>query len=619
MMHLMVLNRQEEALTPIQVTNVNRHRELSGEDSLSFDCSDTAIETGFRVLLPERMVGATRNEGAEYVVSEIIENREGLSVTCSSALDDLFLYFIPVLSIKGTAQQVITVLLQGTNRELTGVIGDTKEYEFVFDRISVREALAQVQEALGGWEIQAYSQWDAYQLTGRYLNFYEQIGSVTDQTFEFGHSMTKLIRTYSAQPVITRLYAYGDTVATYDSDGKRTPDSDYPLSIAPVNYGLDFIEDLEALEKYGRGTAREHNTGWVSFPDVVDAEELLRLAQEELKRRAVPAINYTAAVIDLKQAGSQEHTVGLGDYVRVIDRVLGIDEEARVTALSEWPEGYRSNEIRLSVGTDARLNRAVQKLKEDASLRRRLQGAATEKSVRESQVNLVRNLLGHFRDQLNDGLAEGQINVYPGGFEFVAPDGESATQIGPFGYRTAKQRLPSGEWDWTTAITGHGLATGVVGAEQIIAGAISTDHISTAGIDADRINLTETQTLRERLTEVDQQVTTLEQTTNTITSEQTEITRRVTDIDSETGLVANVRDEVATVRADLIAISEKQTALESGQGNLLLNPTYGTGANPEDSYWQIGLTWREAKIRRITWTALENAGNTWAHIKRGDV
>lgn len=114
-------------------------------------------------------------------------------------------------------------------------------------------------------------------------------------------------------------------------------------------------------------------------------------------------------------------------------------------------------------------------------------------------------------------------------------------------------------------------------------------------------------------------ITPIQESITNIRQGQIDLTTRVTNLDGEQGEVARIDESVATLRSDLIAVSEKQTAMEVGQGNLIMNPTYGTGDNVEEAFWATGLTWVEAQRRRITWGAVKAAGKTWDQAKRGDV
>ena len=71
---------------------------------------------------------------------------------------------------------------------------------------------------------------------------------------------------------------------------------------------------------------------------------------------------------------------------------------------------------------------------------------------------------------------------------------------------------------------------------------------------------------------------------------------------------------------DGLASMESQiSALEQGGGNMVRNPTLGTGIDPDSHWWSDGNTWGEVKARKITWGTAKLAGNTWGDAKAGNL
>lgn len=81
----------------------------------------------------------------------------------------------------------------------------------------------------------------------------------------------------------------------------------------------------------------------------------------------------------------------------------------------------------------------------------------------------------------------------------------------------------------------------------------------------------------------------------------------------------HVSERFIEVSQEIEALALKQTSLEMGQGNLLMNPSFGTGSEPDGAFWYSGLTWGEAKVRGLTYGTAKASGKTWGDAKLGRV
>lgn len=98
--------------------------------------------------------------------------------------------------------------------------------------------------------------------------------------------------------------------------------------------GQTWIGDEAARQKYGRvltSGLKGHRYGVAMFQDAENPEELLQMTYDALVNAAAPLYQYSCKVIDLARIlGMESEAVHMGDTVKVIDRDMGIQLEARV-------------------------------------------------------------------------------------------------------------------------------------------------------------------------------------------------------------------------------------------------------------------------------------------------
>ena len=149
----------------------------------------------------------------------------------------------------------------------------------------------------------------------RYLDYLREIGNSTEASIEFGLNMIDYNNQVTAQDVYTVLVPLGAPQA----DGM-------PLTIESVNNGLDYIEDTEAIAKYGRI--------WKAFmwDQVTDPAKLLEVAQEQLRNVSTVSTLVLTAV-DMRWINGSAKAIGLGDAVHLVSNPHGIDKHAACTAV----------------------------------------------------------------------------------------------------------------------------------------------------------------------------------------------------------------------------------------------------------------------------------------------
>ena len=130
------------------------------------------------------------------------------------------------------------------------------------------------------------------------------------QIIRFGENILDLVREVRGENVATVLVPLG---AADEETGEK-------LTVKSVNDGLDYIEDAEAIETYGRIVKT------VEYDDVTVASNLLTKGYAELAKMSKPTITLTMTAVDLHLVDVNIERIKIGDSIRVLSEPHGIDE-----------------------------------------------------------------------------------------------------------------------------------------------------------------------------------------------------------------------------------------------------------------------------------------------------
>lgn len=146
----------------------------------------------------------------------------------------------------------------------------------------------------------------------RYLDWTKESGEVCSQTIEFGKNLLDLTEYISAAEVVTCM------IPTTSGNN---------ISINSINGGKNYIEDEEAIRRYGR------IWGVTEF-DAKSAEDLLKMAKEHLQKQLQEALTITISAVDLHLLDVAADAFRMGDKVRVISKPHHLDAEYTCTEIS---------------------------------------------------------------------------------------------------------------------------------------------------------------------------------------------------------------------------------------------------------------------------------------------
>ncbi len=149
----------------------------------------------------------------------------------------------------------------------------------------------------------------------RTANWYTDIGYANNQPVEFGSNLLDFARTNADSDLATVIIPYG---AKDEATGTR-------VTIENVNEGLDFIQDYEAVTRYGV-IARA-----VYWDDITDPQNLLAKAQQYLAETRQVITSLELSAVDLSYLDRNIDSFRVGDIIRVRSKPHGVDDDYQLT------------------------------------------------------------------------------------------------------------------------------------------------------------------------------------------------------------------------------------------------------------------------------------------------
>lgn len=149
----------------------------------------------------------------------------------------------------------------------------------------------------------------------RYLDYIDKYNSSNDQQIIFGVNLLETENEINAKEIFTVIIPLGSVLK-----GGKTQ------TIESVNDGKDYIENAEAIAKYGRIVKA------YSWENVTDASELYNLGLEKLYNADV-AETLNIKAIDMSIVSSDDRFIHLGDTVRIKSAPHGLDRDYNCEAI----------------------------------------------------------------------------------------------------------------------------------------------------------------------------------------------------------------------------------------------------------------------------------------------
>lgn len=473
-----LFDRWGENLGRLPYTAATHTEALDGTDELKITCS-RELSKGQRVVWVDRQGNAH-----EHLVDEASQVHDDGGKTyceavCINSIAELLDDYIEDKRPSGGVAEALTSILGGTRWEV-GTCDLKTSASHTFYHTSVREGLTDLIATWGG-ELETRIETDGVKVTHRYIGVRASRGDQgSSKRFTWTKDIVDIKRTVGSANPKTRVYGYGKGVETDTGGyGRR-------LTFGDINGGKDYVEDSEATKIWGHP---DGSGGILPAVDTYvneqceDAAQLLKEAQDYLDTVKEPTVSYEANVLDLYAYGRTWEGVALGDCVAIIDKQFaegGIRLKGRI---SQIERDLVTAETTVTFGN---LVDALTDMWETVAgaLKSGAASQANYDAVTNPSVGWLQLLQSALNKQFNavgtykvESFELGQI------FSNVALNPETGTpvkttsnmwavNINGMGIRLASSLTASGEWAWTTFITGQS-----VNADCINVGTMHADRV----------------------------------------------------------------------------------------------------------------------------------------------
>lgn len=400
-----------------------------------------------RVLLPGQSMGS----------SPLVRN-----VTCESELG----YLMDSTQTYGeyhdvTVKQFLEIMVANHNAVVedykkftVGNVTVTDPNDSLYRYLGYEKTLATIKDKLLdrlGGELQIRKENDI-----RYLDYVPAIGSKKDTIIRMFKSIKTIEEQKDPTGIVNRLKPLG----------AKINGTDERLTIASVNNGAEYLDNLEAQAEYGIVQDVQ------IWDDVNDPTILMTKGTVALSEATKIKKQYKIDALELALIDKDPDTLDVGDTYRTVNPVMGLDEDLRIIEktidihkpeLSQYTFG---DKIETMSGKQASVNKIA------AFVQSIMTGTGNiDSSFLEGYLSLLKVQMGAMAD-----TAEKQ-QVHAILFEDRVPGSPSfgATAIGTQGIMIAYQLDGNNNWIWRTFGTGKGFFADLIIAGKLLGGAVEFD------------------------------------------------------------------------------------------------------------------------------------------------
>ena len=341
-----LFNQMEELIDVIDEASLAEFThtiELNQFDRSSFEIP---IDYKPNIIKEVQFFGFQSKDGA-FCLFRISEKSYDIGLTIQGidrAESDLHSFIIENKRPGGTADQVLSGILEGTGYQLGNVDGLTRTGKLSFYYISVRQALVKIIESYA-CEFKIRYTFVENKIIGRYIDLNQRFGRVTGHQFEYGSNILNVTYEESSDDVVTALIGRGKGEQSTDDTGEATGGYGRRIQFKEVDWsvargdlvdkpaGQNYVTNESARNVYGlhQNGVVKHRFGVYTNEDIEDPVELLKATYKELQRLSVPIVTFKANLLDLANAIEQD--IWIGDSVGIVRDQIGIAFEARIHKL----------------------------------------------------------------------------------------------------------------------------------------------------------------------------------------------------------------------------------------------------------------------------------------------
>ena len=342
-----LFNQTEELIDVIDETSLadfTHTIELNTFDRASFELP---IDYKPNIIKEAQFFGFQSRDNA-FCLFRISGKSRNLGLTIQGidrAESDLHSFVIEDKRPRGTADLVLSGILEGTGYQLGNVDGLTRTGKMSFYYISVRQALVKIIESYA-CEFKVRYTFVENKIIGRYIDLSQRFGHATGHQFEYGSNILNVTHEESSDEVVTALIGLGKGEQSTDENGEATGGYGRRIQFKEVDWsvargdlvdkpaGQNYVTNESAKNIYGlhQNGVIKHRFAVYTNEDIEDPVELLKATYKELQRLSVPIVTFKANLLDL--ANAIENDIWIGDSVGIVRDQIGISFEARIHKLT---------------------------------------------------------------------------------------------------------------------------------------------------------------------------------------------------------------------------------------------------------------------------------------------
>lgn len=326
-------------------------------------------------------------------------------------------------------------------------------------KTSPRAVLNQFLDDLGCEAV--YDNWDIYLVP--------KIGDNNGVQFRLGKNLHSVSRKTDSSGLVTRLYPYGNDF----------------LDITSVNNNIAYIDSpLAGLYDYV-------HEDYIDFSDIDDPVKLKEKAvgkwsTEEKDGIDKPKVTYEVSVVELKKLDEYAmfEEFSLGDTVRVIDEMLGIDVNARIFEYDYFPYEPEKSSVVLANFKENIGGVFAELLK----VKNLVSQIVTNKGqVNDAYIESVRQTM---QMKFNSALTKkAVIHDYADIWVDNVNNPSAAIALVDGMFALANRKNADGSWNWRTIGSGGRLLADEVVSSWIYAGEINVNQLKAGTINTNNINI----------------------------------------------------------------------------------------------------------------------------------
>lgn len=272
-------------------------------------------------------------------------------------------------------------------------------------------------DMLGGYIMTRYEDGETY------IDYLAEINTISNQDVEFGKNLLSISVENKFDDIYTAILPLG---ARIESDEDNSEEK--RLTISDINDGVTYIEDAEAVKKYGFICTVE------TFEDITIAENLLKAAKERLAELCELQSEITLTAADLSGTGINVNPFMLGRWVNVYSLPHGVSGKMLINKMHVSLNNPTSNTLTLGKTAKALSDFTSKAESANSNLVERVEKV-------ESNAKINEGALGEIKD-----VAVKQV-------DFLYASGDSSTKAPEEGWQENAPEWQSEKYIWQKKVT----------------------------------------------------------------------------------------------------------------------------------------------------------------------